>query len=255
MSRREDFDNGLWSKPEFEALSKDAGLLYIWSWTNTKVGMAGIYEVGRRAMTESKLELTELDGALAELEAYRFAFYEGGVLWVRARVKRLRPQSEQMAKSIARGLAAISREHPFFTSFIEENRGAWWPSSYLDAALDAVVQGNITRTSKFTVPKGSSEPHARFHGNGNGSSSPESPSTAVARDVAPEPPAYGRTGIAPSAREAYDVEMGAYCSILFPSTPRLFVERAAQRLRARGIDPTLVAITDTLAAAQAGAAA
>jgi hypothetical protein len=45
MARREDFDNSLWSDPDFLALTPQARLLYIWSWTNPRCGMAGIYKL------------------------------------------------------------------------------------------------------------------------------------------------------------------------------------------------------------------
>jgi hypothetical protein len=44
VARREDFDNSLWSDPDFLVLSSDARLVYIWTWTNPRCGMAGIYK-------------------------------------------------------------------------------------------------------------------------------------------------------------------------------------------------------------------
>jgi hypothetical protein len=49
----EDFDNALWSDPEFLALTPEARMTYIWSWTNPRCGMAGIYKV---ALTQAALE-------------------------------------------------------------------------------------------------------------------------------------------------------------------------------------------------------
>ena len=45
MSRREDIDNGIWSDPDFMSLTAPAKLTYIWSWTNSHCGMAGLYKI------------------------------------------------------------------------------------------------------------------------------------------------------------------------------------------------------------------
>lgn len=126
MSRNEDFDNAFWSQRVVEDLSAHATLFYIWSWTNTRCGMAGLYEVGRRAMTESKVSSEDLDGVLAELSAARLAFYVDDVLWVVARVKRLRTKTVQMAKSIAKDVVAIDAAHPLRARWLEHNREVSW---------------------------------------------------------------------------------------------------------------------------------
>lgn len=126
VSRNEDFDNAFWSQRVVEDLSANATLFYIWSWTNTRCGMAGLYEVGRRAMTESKVALGDLDAALAELSDARLAFYVDDVLWVVARVKRLRTKTVQMAKSIAKDVAAIDAAHPARVKWVEHNRETSW---------------------------------------------------------------------------------------------------------------------------------
>jgi hypothetical protein len=142
MSRIEDFDNGIWSHPDFEELSRQAAWLYIWSWTNPRCDMAGIYQVGKRAMTESRVELCDIDVALAELAAVDFAYYEDGVLWISSRVKRLRSKSPRMAIGVARDFAKVPVGHPL---------RARWLSMYGDHAWlrDALkdVSGNLNRTS------------------------------------------------------------------------------------------------------------
>jgi hypothetical protein len=135
MSRNEDFDNGIWSNPDFEELSRDAAWLYIWSWTNPRCDMAGIYKVGRRAMTESRVDLADLDGALAELATAAFAFYEQGVLWVCSRVRRLRSKSPKMAISVARDFAKIPPEHPLHRRWLD----AYGEHAWLRAALREVL--------------------------------------------------------------------------------------------------------------------
>lgn len=147
MPRNEDFDNSFWSEPEVEELSANATLLYIWSWTNLRCGMAGVYRVSLRAMTESKVTVDEIPAALEELAAGRFAFYEESVLWVRARVKRLRTRTPQIAKSIANDLAKIAPEHPIRGQFLQAYADLPW----LRDALGDLRPVNLNR--------GSGEPH------------------------------------------------------------------------------------------------
>jgi hypothetical protein len=132
VSRREDIDNAIWTDPDFEALSAEATLLYLWSWTNPRCGMAGIYKVSERAMTESKVMLEQVPAALDELAEAHFAFYEQQVLWVRSRVKHLRTQTPQIARSIAKDLAAISVEHPLRLMFLEVYGAVPWLSEQLE---------------------------------------------------------------------------------------------------------------------------
>lgn len=120
MSRNEDFDNATWDDPDFERLSADAALLYIWSWTNTLCGMAGMYKVSHKGMTRSKVTLRRIPAALDELEAERFTYYRDDVLWVRARVKRLRARTPQMAKSVEKDLMKIPVGHPLVAMFADE---------------------------------------------------------------------------------------------------------------------------------------
>lgn len=145
MGRNEDFDNAFWSTTPGEDLSANAALLYIWSWTNPRCGMAGIYEVGRRAMTESKVPAEAMDDALTELADAHLAVYRDGVLWVVARVKRLRTKSVQMAKAVAKDVAGIGEGHPLRTEWLLFYRDASW----LRAALTE---------RKVSLTRASSEP-------------------------------------------------------------------------------------------------
>ena len=112
MARNEDFSNGFWDHPDIEPLSADATLLFIWSWTNPRCGMAGIYEVGRRAMMECKVPDERLDATLEELASYDKALYERGVLFVLKRTARVRTKSIQVAKSAVKDLLQVPEGHP-----------------------------------------------------------------------------------------------------------------------------------------------
>jgi len=102
--------------------------------------MSGVYRVGRRAMTESRVELTGLDAALDELSAADLAFYEQGVLWVRSRVKRLRSKSPKMAISVARDFAKLSPDHPFHARWLALYGGHAWLRSALRDVLQNLAE-------------------------------------------------------------------------------------------------------------------
>jgi hypothetical protein len=154
VGRNEDFDNALWSQPEFEELSALASLFYIWSWTNPHCGMAGIYEVGRRTMTNSKVEAQDLDRVLAELDRGGWLYYRHGVLWVRARVKRLRRRTPQIAVAVAKDVVAITAGHPLRVAWLQRyDSESWLQNALSDAGLSPHEQ---TDSVKFN--RGSGEP-------------------------------------------------------------------------------------------------
>lgn len=143
MSRKEDLDSGLWTRPRFEELSLEAGMLYIWSWSNTHTGLAGLFEIGRRTMAaESKVPPERLDAALQELDAAGYAHYLDGVMWAPTRVARLRPHSRPMATGVVRALGAIDARHPLRARWMEMYGDAAW---LRDALAEA--QLNLTGTS------------------------------------------------------------------------------------------------------------
>lgn len=155
MGRNEDFDNALWSQPRFEELSPLASLFYIWSWTNPHCGMAGLYEVGRRTMTQSKIEECELDGVIAELERAWWLHYQYGVLLVVARVKRLRRHTSQIAVSIARDVAAITEGHPLRVAWLRRYGDAGWLKDALaDHGINPVEKPDLVKFNRtsFEVP-------------------------------------------------------------------------------------------------------
>jgi alpha-L-fucosidase len=100
VSRREDVDNSIWSDPDFYELSAAAKLVYLWSFTNQRCNMAGLYRVATGLICgETGLSEKRVQGALRELEDRRMVFYDGCVLWVRARVKHLRSHHDNIATS------------------------------------------------------------------------------------------------------------------------------------------------------------
>lgn len=146
MSRREDVDNAIWSDPDFEGLSPAAKLTYLWSFTNPRCGMAGIYQVSLRAVTfETGLSVEQAQAAMGELERHRFVFFDGKVLWIRARVKHLRSRHPNFAKSIWKDVERVA-SHPF---------AAWFLTLYgSDSWLDGDDKDRITKilTAKGLFP-------------------------------------------------------------------------------------------------------
>jgi hypothetical protein len=120
VSRREDIDNSIWSDPDFRRLAPAAKLMYLWSFTNPRCGMAGIYKVPLElAAFEMGLTERKTATALAELSDKRFLHYIDHVMWVRTRVKHLRTRTVQIARSIAKDVEQIPEEHPLRQAFLD----------------------------------------------------------------------------------------------------------------------------------------
>lgn len=120
MSRREDVDNAIWGDPDYLELSPHAKLLYLWSFTNPRCGMAGLYKVAPpQIVADTGLNDEQLGDALGELETGRFVFYDGRMVFVRSRVKHLRSRSGTMAQSVRRDVDAAG-DHPFVGLFAAE---------------------------------------------------------------------------------------------------------------------------------------
>jgi hypothetical protein len=97
---------------ELEHLSPEAALFYLWSFTNPRCNMSGLYVVSERSLLESKVPARKLEKVLAELEQHQMAFYRRPYLWVKARVKRLHSKTPNYAKSIANDVKELDPDHP-----------------------------------------------------------------------------------------------------------------------------------------------
>ena len=82
-------ERGFWSDETVGGLSTDARLLFLWSWTNPRATIAGLYPVGQGPMRAALDRPDEARGArvrdaLAELDAAGLVRYddENEVLWV-----------------------------------------------------------------------------------------------------------------------------------------------------------------------------
>jgi hypothetical protein len=122
VARNENVVNTIWD--DLDHLGDDAFMLYVWSFTNTKCGMAGMYPVTRRKLIEGRFDDARLDAALAELEADDKLFYVDGVLWNKARVSNLSGYedgklSEFIARAIAKDLRSIPPSNPLLSQFLE----------------------------------------------------------------------------------------------------------------------------------------
>lgn len=174
MSRNEDIDNAIWSDPDFEDLSANATLLFLWSWTNPRCGMAGMYKVSHRAMTESKVSIDAMPATLTELAEAGFAFYEAQVLWVRARVKRLRSKSPQMAIAVSKDVQKIPVEHPLRVRFMEMYASHSWLREALSIAhrepTDNLSEKAVDKPNSHTLSQTSTEVLGKGKGTGGSSS-------------------------------------------------------------------------------------
>lgn len=220
MPRREDIVNSIWD--ELDDVENDALLLYLWSFTNPRCGMAGIYAVPKRKLVEGRLQEDALDEALAQLSERGLLEYVDGVLWCRARVKRLNTKTEQIAKAIAKDLAEIPAGHPLFTAFYEAYEGFEFGNSNLTLARPSgegrvTLSGGSEGGSTKPDSRGSGDPPGTLpgRGNGNGVSRRTTTTTGITLQQAPQrvqdqfPETLAALGRICEARG----------SIAFPSTP------------------------------------
>lgn len=184
MSRKEDIDNGIWSDPEFLSLTSPAKLTYIWTWTNPRCPMAGLYKMAPAlAQLETGYDQSAFSAALDELAQARFAFFQDGVLFVRTRVKHMRQRTEQIAKAIRSDVAKIHPDHPLRAAWIDENARLPWLVKFLGKAWEIDGQPTLSggsldgqAVSSLEGSGGSSvEAHLSLKGNGNGKGNGKGP--------------------------------------------------------------------------------
>lgn len=240
MSRTEDFDNGFWSDPEIEPLSADATWLYVWSWTNPLIGMAGLYKVSASRMTESKVPADRIPAALKELEDAELLFYDGAWLWVKARIKHLRTKSVAMAKSVARDIAKAPAGHPYRRRILELYGGhAWWRSrdevttlATEVAALEGVPHPNLNE-----VPGNLSQNHPRSQSRGTSLVPPQRYKGQGTGDRGKGPSVGGSGG---------EIDWFAWAGQNLPDVPTNFAVSVAQQLHATGKTVTADAVLDRI---------
>lgn len=225
MARHEDIQNSIWSDPEWLELTPRAKLLYLWTWTNPRCGMAGIYKVSLSVATvpETGLDLEQVREALDELRAARFCFYETQVLFVRSRVKRLRQQTDQIAKAICNDLEMIPSDHPLRAMFLSEYGHYVFLHPYLEGDPPVTLTGASNEPQAFgsisQIRGGSSEGRSTLYGNGNGNGNGK-----------------GKEKGGPGGKTNGGIDWGVWCDRHVPELPPTFAISAARALHAAGID-------------------
>jgi hypothetical protein len=151
LSRNESIDNGIWSDPDFFALSGPSKLVYIWSFTNPRCGMAGIYRVAAEptAALECGFAVKQIAAAFRELATTRFVFVEQGVLWVRSRVRYLHSRSPAIATSIKRDLEKIPLDSRLRRLFLD----AYADQNWLREVLAPVARERVPTQLKLAESK------------------------------------------------------------------------------------------------------
>lgn len=247
MSRSEDIDNGYWD--EVFGLPKDAKLLYVWSWTNTRCHFSGIYQVALPVLClELDLTQEEARAAFAALEADEKVFYDGAWLWNKARVKRLKTRTVQMCKAVAKDLARVPPEHPYRVRLLELQGAAVWQSGDTRTTITETL-GYLTGGSPVTPG-----PHAVSPGSSRNSGSPAgatpvAPMTGTVTGTRPGP-SKRRTGgrarmpIPTTTPYTEDPAMRAFRDEHFPTLDVALVQSAAAQMRMRRQDPTVDALRE-----------
>jgi len=226
VSRREDFDNSLWSDPDFLALSSGARMTYIWSWTNPRCGMAGIYKVAAaQAAFETGLPEAQIREAFEELEEARFAFYIANVLWVRSRVKHLRQKTKQIATAIKNDLRRIADDHPLKAQFLL----AYAHHEWLKEAIADEARLSLNNPSTDPLHPADSRPTVLGTGTGTGTGK------GGAKRRAHDPTPYQPDPWAEAMRDAH-----------FPDFEVSAIMGAAFTLKLRKVEPTPEALRPLL---------
>lgn len=119
MSKYEYVETAIWSDPTFEELGPHSKLVYLWSFTNPRCNLPGIYKTSVRQVTqETGVPTKRVEVALEELEGTHLLFFDGEWLFVRARVKYLHNPSPNTAKGIAKDIRKLDPCHPFTQAFL-----------------------------------------------------------------------------------------------------------------------------------------
>ena len=131
MARNEDVSTTFWEDEDVDHLSDDAAFIYLWSFTNERCNMAGIYQVKSRSIIEGRMTPARRSAALEELAEQRFLYYVDGWLWVRSRVKRLRTRGTNMGLAVVKMLRKVPEDHPLRAAFLTEYLKNSWVSKAL----------------------------------------------------------------------------------------------------------------------------
>lgn len=167
MARHEDILNDIWDDPPFADVSGPAQHIYVWSFTNQRTNMAGLYKVRLAEIGAGKWPARTRDRALGELVDAGLIRFELPWLWVCARIKRITSRSPAMARAVAKDLSRIPRDCPFREQLLARYRAFPWPA--LREAIDELERSRPLpfRTALESQILGPSpDPPRRSSGNG-----------------------------------------------------------------------------------------
>ena len=132
MSNYEYVETRIWSDPTFEALCPNAKLLYLWSFTNPRCNLPGIYKATVRQMSvETGIGPKRVEVALEELEGASLLYYDRTWIFVRARVKYMHNPSPNTAKGIYNEVKKLDAHHPYTQAFLFLYGAETWLASAL----------------------------------------------------------------------------------------------------------------------------
>jgi hypothetical protein len=118
-----DFNSETWNNPWVRKLGFEEKVLFIYLWTNSHKGIAGIYPLDAKTMAfETGIDHDRIDSALKALEPKVWYDHEKGLVWVKNHVKHQflpnRKLSPKIAIAIKKNLLAVS-PHPFVEGFLQ----------------------------------------------------------------------------------------------------------------------------------------
>lgn len=132
MSAYEYVETAIWSDPTFAGLGAHSKLVYLWSFTNPRCNLIGIYKVTpRQVVAETGVRQKRVEEALRELAEVQLLHFDGTYVFVRARVKYLHTKSSKVAKAIQREVGKLDKEHPYTQAFLFLYQASDWLVEHL----------------------------------------------------------------------------------------------------------------------------
>jgi hypothetical protein len=134
MAKHAEIETAIYNDPDFLSLTGAARAVYVWSFTNQRTGQSGLYKVATEQVAmETGFSGRQLENALALLRERRFLFYDGRVMFVRTKVRRIRTKyTETIALAIASEVRSIGA-HPFVRMWLDENESHPWATQLVES--------------------------------------------------------------------------------------------------------------------------
>lgn len=177
----------IWASPDFQELSPDGKLIFIYLFSNSHRNEAAIYRITPKTISnETDLPIDRVEKALTELQPRVIKYdWDNNVVWVINAVK-YQKLSPNEVKAIKKNLEEIS--HPFVEEFLSYYQERFEKYQSILEGTSEVLQSN----TKGTPVKGKGKDKDKDKGNdkGNINSLPRSENAPKTQDKNPDVKAF-----------------------------------------------------------------